>query len=49
MKTELHILVCLVDSCITMTEISYGKSPMTWSDYQTRLAKGEMQPIPPHP
>ena len=41
-------LVCPVDECITMVEIPSGKTPMTWSNYQDRLAKGEMQPIPPH-
>jgi hypothetical protein len=32
-----------------MTELENGDAPMTWSDYQAKLAKGEMQPIPPHP
>ncbi len=42
-------LVCPVDECITMTEIPNGKAPMTWSNYQEKIANGEMQPIPPHP
>jgi dihydropyrimidine dehydrogenase (NAD+) subunit PreA len=42
-------LVCPVDECITMTVIENGQSPMTWSNYQDRLARGEMSPIPPHP
>jgi dihydropyrimidine dehydrogenase (NAD+) subunit PreA len=42
-------LVCPVDDCITMTVVSNGHAPMTWSNYQEKLAKGEMQPIPPHP
>lgn len=42
-------LVCPVDECITMVEIPNRKASMTWSNYQDRLAKGEMQPIPPHP
>jgi dihydropyrimidine dehydrogenase (NAD+) subunit PreA len=42
-------LVCPVDDCITMVEIETGRDKMSWDDYQTRLAKGEMQPIPAHP
>src|SRR5882757_9020477 len=37
-------LVCPVDDCITMTEIKNGEAPMTWSNYQDKLAKGEMKP-----
>jgi hypothetical protein len=32
-----------------MTEIPNGETPMSWSGYQEKVAKGEMQPIPPHP
>jgi dihydropyrimidine dehydrogenase (NAD+) subunit PreA len=42
-------LVCPVDECITMVDITNGAAPMTWSDYQARLARGEMSLIPPHP
>jgi len=42
-------LVCPVDECITMVEIPNDRAPMTWSNYQDRLAKGEMKAIPPHP
>ena len=42
-------LVCPVDDCITMVEIPNGKASMTWSNYQDKLANGQMQPIPPHP
>ena len=42
-------IVCPVDDCITMVEMDTGRDQMSWSDYQTRLTKGEMQPIPAHP
>jgi dihydropyrimidine dehydrogenase (NAD+) subunit PreA len=42
-------LVCPVDACINMTTIPTGRERMSWSDYQARLAKGEMPAIPPHP
>lgn len=42
-------LVCPVDNCINMTTIPTGRERMSWSDYQGRLAKGEMPAIPPHP
>ena len=42
-------LVCPVDDCITMTRIENRQAPMTWSNYQDKLSRGEMQPIPPHP
>jgi dihydropyrimidine dehydrogenase (NAD+) subunit PreA len=42
-------LVCPVEACITMVNTSNGDGTMTWTDYQARLARGEMQPIPPHP
>ena len=31
-----------------MTEIPNDRPEMSWSDYQARLAKGEMTAIPPH-
>ncbi|MBM3863326.1 MAG: NAD-dependent dihydropyrimidine dehydrogenase subunit PreA [Verrucomicrobia bacterium] len=42
-------LVCPVDGCITMTPVDTGRPKMCWDDYQTRLAKGEIEPIPAHP
>jgi dihydropyrimidine dehydrogenase (NAD+) subunit PreA len=42
-------LVCPVDDCIKMTVIENGQPPMTWSNYQDKLARGEMPPLPPHP
>ncbi len=42
-------LVCPVDGCITMTSLDTGKARMSWSDYQEKLARGEMKPIPAHP
>ncbi len=42
-------LVCPVDNCITMTSIETGKPRMSWTDYQAKMARGEMMPIPPHP
>ncbi len=41
-------LVCPVDSCITMVEVESGADPMSWSDYQRKLAAGEIAAIPPH-
>jgi dihydropyrimidine dehydrogenase (NAD+) subunit PreA len=42
-------LVCPVDACINMTTIPTGREHMSWSDYQARMARGEMPAIPPHP
>jgi dihydropyrimidine dehydrogenase (NAD+) subunit PreA len=42
-------LVCPVDHCITMVSLPNGESKMSWSDYQGKLAKGEVEAIPPHP
>src|SRR5215471_18833250 len=42
-------LVCPVDGCITMVSLTNGDSKMSWTDYQARIARGQMQPIPPHP
>lgn len=42
-------LVCPVDGCIDMIDIDTGKPPMSWTEYQERVARGEMDPIPPHP
>ena len=40
-------LVCPVDRCITMREVDTGLSPMSWNQYQARLARGEVEPIEP--
>ena len=42
-------IVCPVDECIEMVEIPTGKQPMSWSNYQDRLANGQMAPLPAHP
>lgn len=42
-------LVCPVDGCIDMVSVEHGNAQMTWTDYQERIARGEMKPIPPHP
>jgi dihydropyrimidine dehydrogenase (NAD+) subunit PreA len=41
-------IVCPVDGCISMVSLE-GGDKMSWSDYQDKLAKGELKPIPPHP
>src|SRR6478609_5785787 len=42
-------LVCPVDACINMKTIPTGREHMSWSEYQARVARGEMKPIPAHP
>jgi dihydropyrimidine dehydrogenase (NAD+) subunit PreA len=42
-------LVCPVDNCITMPAIDTGAKKMSWTDYQAKMARGEMKPIPAHP
>ena len=42
-------LVCPVQGCITMASIDHGHQPLTWSEYQTRLAAGTIAAFPPHP
>ncbi len=46
---NLCALVCPVDACITMIDVDNGKDRMSWSDYQAKVARGEMKPIPAHP
>jgi len=41
-------LVCPVDECITMVSVDTKLAKMSWSDYQEKVSRGEMQPIPPH-
>jgi dihydropyrimidine dehydrogenase (NAD+) subunit PreA len=40
-------LVCPVDGCISMREVDIGLAPMSWNQYQARLARGEVEPIAP--
>ncbi len=40
-------LVCPVDDCITMVSIEQGKPKMSWSEYSEKLARHEVEPIPP--
>ncbi|MCU0787953.1 MAG: NAD-dependent dihydropyrimidine dehydrogenase subunit PreA [Verrucomicrobia bacterium] len=42
-------LVCPVDQCITMVSVDTKREKMSWSDYQRKLAQGEIEPIPAHP
>ena len=42
-------IVCPVDNCITMVSVDTKRPKMSWSDYQAKVSRGEMQPIPPHP
>ena len=42
-------IVCPVDNCISMVDVETGKKPMSWKQYQEKVAKGEMDPIPAHP
>ena len=42
-------IVCPVNECITMVDIKTGKQKMSWKDYQTKLASGQMERIPAHP
>src|SRR6266853_762146 len=45
---NLCALVCTVDDCISMVSITNGAEKMGWTDYQGKLARGEMEMIPPH-
>ena len=40
-------LVCPVENCITMRRVDTGKPPMTWNDYQAKLAAGLVEKIGP--
>ncbi len=40
-------LVCPAEGCITMTPVDTGRPPMTWNEYQAKLAAGEVEPIRP--
>lgn len=41
-------LVCPVDDCLTMVSVDTKRAKMSWSDYQAKVSRGEMKPIPPH-
>ena len=45
---NLCALVCPVDHCINMVSIDRGLERMSWRDYQEKVARGEMRPIPAH-
>jgi dihydropyrimidine dehydrogenase (NAD+) subunit PreA len=40
-------LVCPVDGCISMEEVDTGQAPLSWNDYQAKLARGEVATIDP--
>ncbi len=40
-------MVCPVEGCITMREVDTGKPPMSWNEYQARLAAGTVEEIRP--
>jgi len=42
-------IVCPVDECITMVSVDTGEPHLSWNEYQARLARGEVKPIPAHP
>jgi dihydropyrimidine dehydrogenase (NAD+) subunit PreA len=42
-------LVCPVDGCITMREVDTGEPPLSWNEYQAKLARGEVATIKPPP
>jgi dihydropyrimidine dehydrogenase (NAD+) subunit PreA len=42
-------IVCPVDDCITMVDVDTKRPKLSWSEYQSKLARGEVQAIPPHP
>jgi dihydropyrimidine dehydrogenase (NAD+) subunit PreA len=42
-------LVCPVDGCITMTDANPGAPKMSWDEYQAKLGRGEVKPIPAKP
>ena len=46
---NLCYIVCPVDGCITMVSLNGDKPRMSWTDYQEKVARGEMKPIPAHP
>ena len=47
MGCNLCSLVCPVSGCISMVEMDSGLPSMNWSEYQERLARGEVERIEP--
>jgi len=41
------LLVCPVEGCIRMVDVSNGKPEMSWNQYQKLLAEGKIAPIAP--
>jgi dihydropyrimidine dehydrogenase (NAD+) subunit PreA len=41
-------LVCPVDGCISMVDMTSDRDPMSWSQYSSLLAEGKIAPIPSH-
>src|SRR5580692_4908888 len=46
---NLCALVCPVQGCISMVSVDTGRDSLTWDEYQEKIARGEMAPIPAHP
>jgi len=42
-------IVCPVDGCISMVSLPPTKPAMNWNQYQEKVARGEMKPLPAHP
>jgi dihydropyrimidine dehydrogenase (NAD+) subunit PreA len=40
-------LVCPVEGCISMEEVDTGQLPLSWNEYQAKLARGEIAMIAP--
>jgi dihydropyrimidine dehydrogenase (NAD+) subunit PreA len=40
-------LVCPVEGCVSMLEVDTGKPPMSWNEYQQKLAAGTVEKIGP--
>jgi dihydropyrimidine dehydrogenase (NAD+) subunit PreA len=40
-------IVCPAQGCISMVEHNTGKPVMSWKQYQEKVSKGEMKPLPP--
>ena len=45
---NLCALVCPVQGCISMVSVDTGRDSLTWDEYQEKIARGEMAPIPAH-
>src|SRR5262249_61029805 len=40
-------IVCPVEGCITMRPVGHGRPPMSWDEYQAKLAAGQVERIEP--